>query len=135
MALMEWKEEFSVGIKKIDEQHKKLVDMLNHLHNAMKSGEGNEALNRILNEMATYAVEHFRTEEELFTEFAYPQYVEHKKEHDDFVAKVLEFKKQFEDRKMLLSLAVSEFLRDWLMNHILQSDKKYTAFLNQKGVR
>lgn len=134
MGLLEWREEFSVGVQKIDEQHKQLVVMLNNLHSAMKQGEGNEALNRILSEMASYAVEHFQTEEELFRSYSYPEYLQHKQEHDDFVARVTEFKKQFDDKKMLLSLAVSEFLRDWLLNHIMKTDKKYTEFMHQKGV-
>ncbi len=134
MALLEWKDNFSVKIAEIDMQHQRLIEMLNGLHSAMKEGKGSDALSKIIGDMAAYTVEHFKTEEDLFARHGYPEAEAHKKEHDDFVFKVADFQKQLQEKKMLLSLAVSEFLRDWLTNHILKSDQKYTAFLNSKGV-
>ncbi len=135
MALMEWRESYSVGIPSIDEQHKKLVSLINELAEAMHNKKGKEVLKGIIDEMAKYAVYHFQTEEKYMKEFDFPGYDEHKKEHDSFVEKVKEFQKEYEEGKSLLTVEILMFLRDWLIKHILGTDKKYGPFLIEHGVR
>ncbi len=133
MSLVSWSSSFSINIKKVDEQHKKLIEMLNELHEAMTEGRGKDVLSDILNGMAEYTVIHFSTEEELMQRYNYPGYVKHKFEHDQFVKKVTEFKDKFESGQ-ISAIEVMRYLSDWLKSHILGSDKKLGAFLNTKGV-
>lgn len=135
MIYIEWKDEYSVGIKLIDDQHKKLISMINDLYTAMGEGQGNNVIGKIINEMTQYAAEHFATEERLFDRHKYPDAVAHRKEHADFVKEVLDFKGKFDKGAILLSMKILDFLKQWLMNHILKNDKKYGPFLNQKGER
>ncbi|MCI5144561.1 MAG: hemerythrin [Candidatus Electrothrix sp. AR3] len=135
MSLITWDESFSVQIRVVDQQHQKLIDIINDLHDAMKAGHGKDVLSTILIELINYTGTHFTTEEQYFTKFNYPDTSAHKKEHVDFVQRVLDFKEEFENGRMTVSIELLYFLRDWLMNHIKVSDKKYSEFFHAKGLK
>ncbi len=134
-AFMKWEDSFSVGIKKIDEQHKKLISMLNDFHTSLRRGHGRQALSRILEGLASYVEEHFSTEENYMQEYDYPGYIAHKREHDNFTAKVLEIYEEFQEGKEVVTIELLDFLKKWLKNHILGTDQKYSSFFRQKGLR
>lgn len=135
MSLITWNESYSVNIAEIDKQHQKLIDMLNDLNDAMKKGKGKDALGKILSGLVSYTVTHFKIEEKYFNEFGYPETAHHKKEHDTFIEKVTDFKDKFESRNLFLTIDVMNFLSDWLKNHIMGTDKKYSSFFNEKGLK
>ena len=134
MALLNWSESYSVGIREIDSQHKKLIDLINSLHEGMKTGKGKELLGGILNELAAYTVYHFGFEEKLFAEFGYPETIIHKRQHSDLVAQVKKFIKSYNNGGGVITIEIMNFLRDWLSQHIVGADKKYSVFLNSKGI-
>ncbi len=134
MALFTWSDKYSVNINEIDNQHKKLVDMLNALHDAMKAGKGNEVLGKTLGELIQYVGVHFATEEKLMSTHGYPEYNAHKAEHIKLTQKAVDLQKNFQQGEHVLTMEVLGFLKDWLQNHILGTDKKYSPFLNSKGV-
>jgi hemerythrin len=134
-VLFAWNESYNIGIKTIDTQHRKLVDILNSLYDAMGKGQANQVLGRILDELIQYTVVHFSTEERLFKQYGYPDSVAHKKEHDDLTAQVKKLQTDLKSGKITLSMQLGTFLKDWLKNHILQTDKKYAPFLIAKGVK
>jgi hemerythrin len=135
MPLMTWKDDYSVKIQTIDSQHKKLIDLLNQIYDASRVGKGKEILGKILNELVTYTKIHFATEEEFFKKFSYPGYLQHKTEHDKLTKQVTDFQEQYASGRVTLSIEIMQFLKDWLNGHILGTDKKYTEFLNSKGLR
>ena len=135
MALINWNDSFSVNVAKIDQQHQKLVSMINELNDAMKQGKGKDVLGKIINGLISYTANHFKTEEMYFEQFGYSETDSHKKEHSVFVQKVSEFKDGFEKGKLSLSIEVMNFLSDWLQNHIKGTDKKYSQFFNEKGLK
>lgn len=132
--LMPWKEEYSVNIKEIDDQHRRLLDMVNELHEAMAQGKGKEVLGVILAKLIDYTAGHFSKEERLMESHGYPEFDDHKAKHGKMTAKVLALQADYRAGKLTLSMEVSKFLQDWLNKHILGTDKKYSAFLNGKGV-
>jgi hemerythrin-like metal-binding protein len=134
MAFIEWKNDFTVSVAEIDDQHRHLVAMINRLHEGMKARQGQAVLKETLAELADYAISHFGTEEKYFTAFGYPSAPIHKVEHDRFVAEVAKFKKGFDSGQVMLSMEVMDFLKNWLISHIQVSDKKYSAFFNEKGL-
>ena len=134
MSLFAWKEEYSVNIKEIDDQHKVLVGMVNEMHDAMSKGQGKEVLGPILDKMVDYTKKHFTTEERLMQQYRYPEFNEHKAKHTKMAEKVLALQKDFHQGSFQLTYEVSKFLKDWLNKHILGTDKKYSEFLNSKGV-
>ena len=135
MPLIKWNDSFSVNIVEIDQQHQKLVSLINDLNQAMLQGMGKAALTNILNELVSYTVNHFGTEEKYFAQFKYPDSDSHKKEHLAFVEKVAAFKKDFDSGRLGLSIEVMQFLSDWLQNHIKGTDKKYGPYFNAKGLK
>jgi hemerythrin len=134
MALMEWSPAFSVKVKKYDDQHKKLVDLVNQLHDAMKAGEGITILGTVLQSLIAYTGSHFADEEKMMQANAYPDYAKHKAAHEALVKKVLELQQQFQSGKTMLTMSVMSFLKEWLVNHIQGEDKKYGIYFNSKGI-
>jgi hemerythrin len=134
MAFFDWKQEYSVNIREIDQQHQKLVGMLNKLHEAMGKGEGREALGRVLKDLANYTKTHFATEERLMKAHGYPDYAIHKEKHEKMTKAVLQTIAKFESQELVNLIEVFQFLKDWLKKHIMQTDMGYSAYLNSKGV-
>ena len=118
----------------IDNQHKKLVNMVNELHDAMKSGKAETVLMRIVKEMKQYAATHFGLEERYMKTNNYPDFKAHKTEHDKFVAKVVQVEQDCNTGKCAMSMDILNFLSNWLVNHIKGTDKKYGPFLNSCGI-
>jgi hemerythrin-like metal-binding protein len=131
---MPWSDKFELGIASIDEQHSELVKMVNELHRAMKLKRGAKETGSVLERLADYTVYHFSHEEKLFETHQYPDRMQHKVIHDELVAKVVDFKKQFDQGRAGLSMDLMVFLTDWLKNHIMKTDKAYVSFLREKGV-
>lgn len=91
MAFMEWSDKLLTGVREVDEQHKKLVALINELYDAMKQGKGKEVIDKALDELVKYAGYHFSTEETLMTKYGYPELASHKREHENFKAKIKDF--------------------------------------------
>ena len=129
MALFTWNSSYSVDIPEIDKQHQQLVGMLNELFASMQAGKSNDVLGKLLNNLISYTKTHFAYEEKLMTAKKYPEYAAHKAEHDALAKKVLDLQQQFTAGKVTLSIELGKFLKEWLSNHILGTDKKYSAAL------
>ena len=135
MALIDWNESFSVNVRQIDAQHRQVIEMINSLHAAMQSGKGRQEVGEIIRKMVEYTRQHFSTEEKLLSEHGYAGYQAQKAAHDAFTARVTDFERQYQSNPLVLSLEVMNFLKEWWTGHILGEDQKYSAFLNEKGVR
>ncbi len=136
MALMEWSDKFSVGVGEIDAQHKKLIVMVNDLHAAMGAGKGTEIIGTILDDLIAYTGTHFAYEEQLFSKTNYPDEVAHKAEHAALVRDVVDIQSKYKSGAvMMLSMQVMDFLKNWLINHIQGTDKKYGPHLNSAGIK
>jgi len=135
MALINWNDNLSVNIAEIDQQHKELIAIINELGDALKSGKGIDISANIVNRLAKYALIHFKAEEALLAKFGYTEMEDHKKEHAAFVRKVVDFRGGLENGKPVLPMEIMVYLSEWMKNHILVVDKKYSQFLNDKGVK
>ena len=125
MELIQWSDKYSVNNFLIDSQHKRLVSMINLMHESMKEGKGKETLQKILNDLVGYTKEHFLTEEAMMKKANYPGYAAHKTEHDKLTEKAVDLQKSYADGKAPLTMDVLNFLKNWLTNHIEGTDKKY----------
>lgn len=138
--LITWSKEYSIGLDQIDNQHKKLIFLINKLEVLTmydsKHADFKQRLDVILQELLNYTVLHFSTEEVLMDMFEYKESAEHKRTHDSFVELIKmeqeklelliankDFEKVDAELKMIL-----KFLQNWLITHILKSDKQYTEF-------
>lgn len=135
MPAISWTDDILIHVDIIDKQHKKLLELLNALYDAMNRGEDKEALVPTIAAMADYTFYHFMTEENLFERFEYPEAVSHKKEHRYFAKQVTEFQNRFDRGETILSEDILLFLKSWINNHVKISDQKLGPFLNTRGVR
>ena len=129
MALFEWSDDYSVGVPSLDQEHKELVGMLNALHDAMAQGLGQEHLGEILDGLVAYTAKHFAHEEELFATYHYSETEQHIAEHQLLVSQVMEFQVKFKEKRASVNMELMRFLKDWLIGHILGSDKRYSELL------
>lgn len=129
MAVMQWKDSFSVGIEKFDRQHKQLVDMINDVSEVIVNKKDNSELLNVVNKLDNYVQMHFRDEEAEFDRVNYKFSSDHKQEHSNFAIKVEALKKDLAAGKTFVALKLSNFLKDWVINHITDSDKKYSDAL------
>ncbi len=134
MAYIIWQDDYSVNVEIIDNQHKKIIELINKLQEAMLKKQTKDVLGEILNELIGYAALHFSTEEKYFKEFNYSETEAHIKEHIDFVNSVTKFNDDFKKGRLFVSMKLFKFLKSWLVEHIQVSDKKYTTLFNEKGL-
>lgn len=132
MPIITWNDSFSVSIDKIDNQHKKLISLLNSLYDAMKEGKGKDKLAGILDELIEYTEYHFKSEEEMFLKYSYSDKESHVKEHDDLRQQVVALQNKLKNGQGSITNEVLVFLKNWLNNHIMVADKKYSKELSSK---
>jgi hemerythrin-like metal-binding protein len=135
MPLLQWNSYLSTGISSIDEQHKKLIDMINTLNDAFMAGKANDVLSQIFADLSDYTSRHFGYEEQLFAEHGYPESEAHKNEHEALINQVQALHRKMEQGDFIISIEVMAFLKDWLTNHILKTDVAYSQFLIERGVK
>ncbi len=130
MALMEWQDTFSVGVTKLDDDHKRLIDLINRVDATEKAGK---SVQWVLEELRNYAEVHFRGEEELMKAADYPEIEEHMREHKAFIEWLATVERTYNlapDAHFHIAETVNEYLRDWLTHHILLVDMQSKGMLN-----
>lgn len=129
-GVVDWTPDLSVGVANLDTDHKKLVELLNRVFVAAYAGVEEEVLAGVLAELAAYTKDHFAREEAHLAQRFYPDLPAHKAEHDRLVAELAQISRRaIDERQEGLSADVSEFLRRWLVDHILDRDRAYAEYL------
>ena len=128
---MKWTQEYSLGIREIDEQHKRIVELFSKINTAIDGGAGWSAINYDILELLDFAQKHFVFEEALMRLYGYQEIIGHAESHLIFVAKIVEVQRQ-SLQKTTTDIALKElqqFSYDWLKKHILEEDKKYADYI------
>ncbi|MHB9292321.1 putative hemerythrin [Hollandina sp. SP2] len=130
-SFIAWKDIYSVGIPKIDEQHKELINLTQRLYQACLSGSetGKFYFKKAMHDLVSYVTFHFSAEEKLMERIGFPELPEHKKEHESFVKKVLEDVKKFESGRAIVPNTFVRYLREWILTHIAKTDQKYGFYI------
>jgi len=128
-----WEKEYETGIEKIDSQHKKLVEMINQLYKDLIINNNTDSLDEIIMDLKIYTIFHFTTEEKLFKKFNYKgeDYENHMKKHEQFKNRIAECMGDTTSSKKELAYNISEYLKNWLIHHIIDTDMKFARFLKQ----
>jgi len=134
-----WQESYNTGIEEIDEQHRILVNTINEANIKLSKDESLQTLEHITKDLLSYVLYHFETEEEMMTQYNYKgesleEYDKHMKQHRDFSTKVVAVRESISKGKPIEKNELIEFLTDWLINHINNTDKKLAKFLHAKGM-
>ncbi len=127
----EWTPDLNIGIEAIDEQHKVLVNIFNRLSLAVSKGEGGKVIRSIVDSLRGYTKSHFALEEKLLAEAGYDELAPHTAQHSDFIAKLDDLTVKFLVENSPAYSELIELLRNWLIEHIRFSDRKYSQVLVQ----
>ncbi len=137
--MIKWDDQYCVGISIIDEEHKKLIGILNKAiftkENNGDPEELREELREVLREMTNYALTHFKTEETYMKEFNYIEYQDHKEEHRFFSTETIAYIDKVIKGDYQIANEIIEYLKWWLVNHIQVTDKEYVVCFNENGLK
>lgn len=132
MKKISWRNEYSLGIEKVDRQHQHMFEIINKIADRSGSSGDMELVRETIIEMVNYAREHFTDEEILMRQYGYPNLEAHKKEHNYFIDTTAELAVNFVDSRETSGGEIAEFLNIWLTNHILRTDMKYKELILKK---
>ena len=132
MEKFRWTDEYSVGVEKIDRQHRHLFEIINKLIERSAASADSKLVTETLTEMLKYAKEHFADEEEMMQEHGYPEIALHKKQHAYFIETTAELSINALNNQSMVASEIAEFLRLWWTTHILKCDMKYKEFFKAK---
>ncbi len=134
MAKLNWDEQYLVGINFMDDQHKKLIQLMVDLWDSIENGKGRSVISPVLQNLLDYTRTHFVEEERSMIEHRYPEYDSHKTDHDRFVDEVMNAAKDYVEKRAVPTQKILHFLAHWLIEHIMVYDKKLGLYLKEKGV-
>ena len=129
--LVAWSDDFLVGNSAIDQQHKELVRLTNEFWAGCRMGGMMAKVYFLQTIQGTvlYIKTHFSTEEELMKKANYPEFDAHKQQHEDFVSEVTRQIQFFEKEDNPNPSAFVEYLMNWILKHVADSDKKYMPYI------
>lgn len=125
MKYIRWNEELSVDNPIIDEQHKELFRTINEFYTAIAEKKNKLATQKAIEEMENYIKTHFTSEEIIMKNAGYEGLNQHLNEHQFYIEKVQDLRERYEQGRLILSLEVTNFIKDWITNHIMVTDQKY----------
>ncbi len=130
MPFTKWTDELSIGIPELDEEHKRWLEILNELHDAMSDNSDTKIMQTIVKRMLEYSVFHLTHEEMHMLELKYPLFESHKEKHDHLIHKIeLLVDRINESGNFRLTVDTILLLKNWLTNHIMVTDKKYGEYV------
>lgn len=133
-----WDDSLSVGIDEIDDDHKGLIDLFNQLYASCSASEGVLAAAEMdtLLKLLDYTKSHFQREEKWMKKADYPDYNEHKELHDDLLIITLNFQEHLQSTEIhRITDETLEFLRSWIVHHIMESDKAFGNYLKLNALQ
>ncbi len=131
-TVFEWDESFLIGIDELDYEHKVLIDDINRLHEELARHDQESEIEKYLGEIYTRMHAHFALEERVMKEHKYEFFDEHKREHDDLLDSFTEYMlKYLNDADVSSGAAVERSLKNWVVNHIITSDKKMSMMVHE----
>ena len=134
MQELEWSEDLNLGIEEIDADHRQLVAVLDELFVACLEEQGRDVLGEILARLVDHTRGHFAREEAVMERHAYPGLGAHRREHALLIVQVLEIQRIFEkSADQALNNEMLTFLKDWLIDHIQESDGKIKKFVDSQA--
>ncbi|MDR0601385.1 MAG: hemerythrin family protein [Treponema sp.] len=131
----QWDSSLETGYEKVDNQHKQLVAALNSIIEASRQGKGKDEIFKTLDFLTGYTIMHFADEEKLQVQYDYPDYLIHKRYHDEFKITVGELTRRLvaEGPSEEMVNTVTTAIGDWLLNHIKGDDFRMAAYVKAKA--
>lgn len=134
-----WREQMSIGNTHIDDDHKYLICLINSAELALKTPENRDAISIIIEQLVNYTEEHFAREEGIQLKAGFPFYAEHKMQHQSLIQELNDIRENLqstdpdadEQKHAQVSADLVKLLRVWLLDHILNTDKRMVPYLKK----
>ena len=136
-SIVKWDNKYTTGIELIDTQHKELVALTNMLFRACLSGQEDSVFRETMTRMVAYVRFHFETEQQMLEGLGYPDYLNHKQQHDSMIKTILDAAKDYKEGKQFVPNKFVRALKDWIFGHIAIFDKAYAVYIaahKEKGL-
>lgn len=130
MAYIEWTDDYSTGIDVVDGQHKRIIHYINQLAEAHEQDDS-KLVSEVLINLIDYTFSHFAFEESLMDEAEYIGASVHKKTHEGFRDKIMEYQKRH-NTGTDVSQDLTALLNIWLINHICEDDSSYAPVVKER---
>ncbi len=124
MPLIEWKEEFSIGVPAVDHEHRALVELINELYESLNSGDSKSTIVNFLGEIFAKISAHFALEEKVMRERRYDEYEQHKRNHEVLLDEICEIMDEYEDNQQFNEEKLSRRLDMWFTEHFRTFDAR-----------
>ncbi|NOQ30511.1 MAG: bacteriohemerythrin [Helicobacteraceae bacterium] len=133
--MIQWNDGLSLGVKVLDDDHKKLLKIINHLSEAIDNDAKSDEFEIIFADLEDYTIKHFQREESFIKQCSYESYDEHCKQHQSFANKIPDLKEKFFATKSYINAKeITTFLTDWLINHIITEDMPLVESFKKCGI-
>jgi hemerythrin-like metal-binding protein len=131
---LKWDAALDVGVKEMNDEHKVLVEFMNALNEINRKGFDKDEILRAFDRLADFAQKHFQDEEEMMQREGYPSLQEHQRLHASLLHKMVQHRQEY-SRSVTGRLpgSVFDFLKLWMVSHIMIADRKYGEFIRMKG--
>ncbi|MGE4470583.1 MAG: bacteriohemerythrin [Desulfovibrio sp.] len=133
MERIEWIVDLETGIGLLDAQHMNLVRLINELGEAVEQGRGQTVIDKVMEQLKLYASYHFTSEERLLRKYNYPDLEAHRQEHEEFSDEMEDFSLDLRTGTPDICSALHDYLRQWFVLHVQETDMRYALFLKEKG--
>jgi hemerythrin len=127
-----WNQRYSVSVPQLDGQHRQILDLLQEMKQDALGAEAAERVPAVLEKLNWYVMLHLRREERLLSAVRYPQYEEHRLEHDSYLGKVAAIQADLQRGRRDVAIRLTNFLSSWWTHHILTSDRQYGRYILQR---
>jgi hemerythrin len=127
--ILHWDDSLALGVAEIDDDHRKLIGLLNELAVNISEQSAWDALEQVLTNLINYTAWHFRHEERLMQTYRFPGYLAHKREHAALIQEVTAFQNKFMAGEQDMTMDVVNLLKDWVLHHVMQTDRTMAEFL------
>ena len=124
MSLIEWKDEFSVGVPDVDHEHQQMIALINELHANMSQPESKFGVEDFLGEIYNQISAHFALEEKIMRERKYDQYLDHKEDHERLLDELRDMMDDYEENAAFDDEALADALRVWFTEHFKTRDAR-----------
>lgn len=132
MAVIQWDSRYSVDVRQIDRQHRKIIDILNGIYSLQNVEKDAKELQKVFDKLRGYILRHFKAEEAYLAERGCEEIELQRSEHEAFIEKVCSFQQDFLKRKPLTIINLFNYVWDWFAHHILTVDKKCVNSIREK---
>ena len=129
MELREWKKEYTQNLEKLDDYHRKFMEIINMLIKIKEERSCEEEISLVFFRLIYYVENYFIEEENYLREYSYPEFKSHKEIHNDFIRGVIRFQEEYQNGDKTVCERLYTFLQEWFEGHILSDDQKAAEFI------